>query len=115
VGDVELMNPAMLERMRASCQLAADCLVMVGTKIRVGMTTDEINTLVHEFITQRDAYPSPLNYKPGGAPRAFPKSVCTSLNEVVCHGIPGKQALKGGDIVNVDVTTYFKGHHGSPT
>ncbi len=112
MGSVQLMTPSMLERMRASCQLAADCLVMVGEKLRVGMTTDDVNTLVHEFIVSRDAYPSPLNYKPSGASRAFPKSVCTSVNEVVCHGIPGKRILKNGDIVNVDVTTYFRGFHG---
>jgi methionyl aminopeptidase len=112
VGSVELMTPSMLERMRASCQLAADCLLMVGTKIRVGMTTDEINTLVHTFIVEHGAYPSPLNYKPSGASRPFPKSVCTSANEVVCHGIPGNRRLENGDIVNVDITTYFRGFHG---
>jgi methionyl aminopeptidase len=112
VGSVELMTPTMLERMRASCQLAADCLQMAGEKLRVGMTTDEINALVHEWIVAHDAYPSPLNYKPGGAPRPFPKSVCTSVNEVVCHGIPGKRRLDPGDIVNIDVTTYFRGYHG---
>ncbi|AKF06587.1 Methionine aminopeptidase [Sandaracinus amylolyticus] len=112
MGSVELMTPSMLERMRASCQLASDCLLMVGEKLRAGMTTDEVNTLVHEFIVSHDAIPSPLNYKPGGAPRPFPKSVCTSVNEVVCHGIPGKRRLENGDIVNVDVTTYFRGFHG---
>ena len=112
MGSVELMTPSMLERMRASCQLASDCLLMVGEKLRAGMTTDEVNTFVHEFIVSNDAIPSPLNYKPGGAPRAFPKSVCTSVNEVVCHGIPGKRRLENGDIVNVDVTTYFRGFHG---
>src|SRR6478735_1328403 len=70
------------------------------------MTTDEINTLVHEDTIRRGAYPSPLNY------RGFPKSVCTSVNDVVCHGIPGAQVLRDGDIVNVDVTTYFGGFHG---
>ncbi|MDQ3034706.1 MAG: type I methionyl aminopeptidase [Myxococcota bacterium] len=106
------MTPSMLERMRASCSLAAECLVMVGEKLRPGMTTDEVNALVHEFIVSHEAYPSPLNYKPGGAPRPFPKSVCTSVNEVVCHGIPGKRRLDDGDIVNVDVTTFFRGFHG---
>lgn len=112
MGTVELMNPSKLERMRASCSMAAECLVMVGQSLRAGMTTDDVNSLVHQFIVSRDAYPSPLNYKPGGAPRPFPKSVCTSVNEVVCHGIPGKRTLKNGDIVNVDVTTYFRGFHG---
>ena len=106
---IELMTPRMIEEMRASCQLAARCLVMVGEQIQPGITTDHINTLVHDFIVRHDAYPSPLNYK------GFPKSVCTSVNEVVCHGIPGKRKLQSGDIINVDVTTYLpkeRGYHG---
>src|SRR5262245_13695321 len=105
---VEIMSPPMIERMRESCRLAADCLVMVGQNVRPCMPTDAIDTLVHQWILAHDAYPSPLNYKPSGAARPFPKSVCTSVNEVVCHGIPGKRVLRAGDIVNVDVTTYFK-------
>lgn len=112
MAQVEIMSSANLEKMRASCQLAAKCLLMVGPHIKPGVTTDEINKLVHDFVTANDAYPSPLNYRPSGAPRPFPKSVCTSINEVVCHGIPGKRTLSNGDIVNVDVTTYHKGHHG---
>lgn len=112
MAKVEIMSSANLEKMRASCQLAAQCLLMVGPQIKPGVTTDDINKLVHEFVTANDAYPSPLNYRPSGAPRPFPKSVCTSINEVVCHGIPGKRTLSNGDIVNVDVTTYHKGHHG---
>lgn len=111
-SSVEIMTPSMLERMRSSCALAADCLLMVGEHIRAGITTDEIDRLVHDWIVGHDAYPSPLNYKPGGASRAYPKSVCTSVNEVVCHGIPGRYALSDGDIVNVDVTTYYRGYHG---
>src|SRR5689334_11796514 len=88
VSGVEIMTPSMIERMRESCRMAADCLVMVGEHIRPGITTEEINTLVHRYITERNAYPAPLNYK------GFPKSVCTSPNEVVCHGIPGRYALK---------------------
>ena len=111
-GDVEIMDPRMLERMRASCSLAAQCLVMVGPHIKPGITTDDIDKLVHQWIVAKDAYPSPLNYRPAGATRPYPKSVCTSVNEVVCHGIPSKRVLKTGDIVNVDVTTYFQGYHG---
>ena len=106
---IEIMTPAMLERMRQACQLAAETLVMVGPHIKAGITTDDINTLVHNFTLERGAWPSPLNYK------GFPKSVCTSVNEVVCHGIPGKQVLRDGDIVNVDVTSYLpreNGFHG---
>lgn len=95
--------------MRESCRLAADCLVMVGKNIRPGMNTDEINTLVHEWIFDHGGFPSPLNY---GSP-PFPKSVCTSVNECVCHGIPSaKSVLKDGDIINVDVTIYYRGCHG---
>jgi methionyl aminopeptidase len=111
-GDVEIMDPRMLERMRASCSLAAQCLVMIGPHIKPGITTDDIDKLVHQWIVAKDAYPSPLNYRPGGANRPYPKSVCTSVNEVVCHGIPSKRVLKTGDIINVDVTTYFQGYHG---
>src|SRR5215813_15468599 len=103
------MSPSMIERMRAACQLAADTLLMVGHHIKPGITTDEINTLVHNYTIEHGAWPSPLNYK------GFPKSVCTSVNEVVCHGIPGKRVLRSGDIINVDVTSYLPkvdGFHG---
>jgi methionyl aminopeptidase len=103
------LSHAELKQMRASCRLAADTLTMIGEHIRPGITTDEINTLVHEYIVSHDAYPSPLNY------RGFPKSVCTSINECVCHGIPDGTALNDGDIINVDVTTYLPkrdGFHG---
>ncbi|MBX3245688.1 MAG: type I methionyl aminopeptidase [Myxococcales bacterium] len=103
---IELMSPRAIEQMRASCQLAAKTLVMVGEHLRPGITTDEINSLVHGYIVEHDAYPSPLNY------RGFPKSVCTSLNDVICHGIPDQTALKAGDIINVDVTTYLPKKHG---
>jgi methionyl aminopeptidase len=109
VSAIEIMTPAMLEPMRQACQLAAETLVMVGPHIKPGITTDDINTLVHNFTLERGAWPSPLNYK------GFPKSVCTSVNEVVCHGIPGKQVLRDGDIINVDVTSYLpreNGFHG---
>ena len=100
------MNAAALERMRESCSLAAECLVMVGERIRAGITTDEINTWVHEYCLEHDALPAPLNYK------GFPKSVCTSVNDCVCHGIPDGTVLKDGDIINVDVTTIFPNTHG---
>jgi methionyl aminopeptidase len=86
--------------------MASETLLLVGERIRAGMTTEEINTLVHEDTIRRGAYPAPLNY------HGFPKSVCTSVNEVVCHGIPGPQVLKDGDIINVDVTTMYKGFYG---
>jgi len=103
---VELKSQKEIEGIRVSCQMAAETLLLVGEKLRAGMTTDEIDKIVHEDTIRRGAYPSPLNYK------GFPKSVCTSINDVVCHGIPGGEVLKNGDIVNVDVTTFYKGFHG---
>jgi methionyl aminopeptidase len=103
---IELMTPRMIQDMRRSCQLAADCLTAVGEMIAPGIVTEDINRFVHEYIVSRDARPSPLNYK------GFPKSVCTSVNDCVCHGIPGPYTLEDGDIVNVDVTTYFPKEHG---
>ncbi len=103
---IELMTPRMLQDMRRSCQLAADCLTAVGDMIEPGITTDAVNRFVHDYIVSHGAYPSPLDYK------GFPKSVCTSVNDCVCHGIPGPYVLKDGDIVNVDVTTYLPAEHG---
>lgn len=103
---IELKSQAEIEGIRRASQMAAETLLLVGEHLRAGMTTDDINTLVHEDTIRRGAYPSPLNYK------GFPKSVCTSVNEVVCHGIPGPRVLRDGDIINVDVTTYFGGFHG---
>ena len=105
-GVIEIKSSREIEAMRVVCQMAAETLLLVGEKIRPGMTTEEINTLVHQDTERRGAYPSPLNYQ------GFPKSVCTSINEVVCHGIPGPQKLRNGDIVNVDVTSYYGGFHG---
>jgi methionyl aminopeptidase len=101
VGSIEIMTSRMVEQMRQACALAAELLCEVGKQLRPGMTTDEINTFVHEFTASRHARSAPLNY------RGFPKSVCTSVNEVVCHGIPGPRVLRAGDIVNVDVTPYY--------
>jgi methionyl aminopeptidase len=103
---IDIKSPKEVEGMRAACQMAAETLVYVGELIRPGMTTEEINTIVHEDTVRRGGFPAPLNYK------GFPKSVCTSINEVVCHGIPGAQVLKDGDIINVDVTTIYKGFYG---
>ena len=93
--------------MRQSCQLAARTLTYLEGKLEIGMTTDDINDLCHDYIVSHDAYPSPLNY------HGFPKSICTSLNHVICHGIPSKNdKIKDGDILNLDVTTYYKNFHG---
>jgi methionyl aminopeptidase len=103
---VELKSLKEIEGIRVSCQMAAETLLLVGEKLRAGMTTDDIDKIVHEDTIRRGAVPSPLNYK------GFPKSVCTSVNDIVCHGIPDATVLKNGDIVNVDVTTFYKGFHG---
>lgn len=103
---VRIKTAAEIEAMRPACQLAANTLVIIEEHIRPGITTDEINEIVHDYTTRHGAIPAPLNY------RGFPKSVCTSVNHVVCHGIPGPKKLKDGDIINVDVTTILDGWHG---
>jgi methionyl aminopeptidase len=103
---VEIKSPKEIDLMRTVCRLAAETLLHVGDTIRAGMTTDEIDKIVHEDTLRQGARPAPLNYK------GFPKSVCTSINDIVCHGIPDRTVLKNGDIVNVDVTHIYQGFHG---
>jgi methionyl aminopeptidase len=95
-----------IERMRVAGRAAAEILQTVGARVAPGVTTDELDALCHEECIRRGGYPSPLNY--GG----FPKSLCTSVNEVICHGIPDDRALVDGDIVNLDVTIFLDGVHG---
>ena len=95
-----------IEVMRESCQLAAEVLVMIDPYVKPGVTTDRLNQICHDFIVSKGAIPSPLNY------RGFPKSICSSVNEEICHGIPSERKLRNGDIVNLDITTYFKDFHG---
>ncbi|HEX5586856.1 MAG TPA: type I methionyl aminopeptidase, partial [Acidimicrobiia bacterium] len=95
-----------IERMRVAGRIARDVLVETGAAVAPGVTTDELDRVAHEAHVRRGVYPSPLGY------HGFPKSVCTSVNEVICHGIPSDQQLKDGDIVNVDVTIYLDGVHG---
>lgn len=95
-----------IEAMRASGRLAAWVLEYAGTLVKPGTKTDEIDEAVHQMIIDNGAYPSPLGY--GG----FPKSVCTSVNECICHGIPDSRPLEDGDIINIDVTVYLNGYHG---
>jgi methionyl aminopeptidase len=104
---VTIKNTEEQEKMRIAGRLAADVLDMIGPKIGAGMTTDDLNQICHDFIVnEQHAIPAPLNY------RGFPKSICTSVNHVVCHGIPGDKKLKQGDIVNVDITVIKDGWHG---
>ncbi|NLK38191.1 MAG: methionyl aminopeptidase [Epulopiscium sp.] len=101
-----LKTPAQLEGIRESGKINTAILYMVAEKIHAGMSTEEINTLVHEFTIAHNAIPATLNYK------GYPKSVCTSINNEVCHGIPdANRILKNGDIINVDVTTIYNGYY----
>ncbi|XP_059471083.1 methionine aminopeptidase 1D, mitochondrial [Neocloeon triangulifer] len=104
--EIQLHDDDSIARADVACKLARRVLNWIGTKLKVGMTTDEIDRLVHEKIIANEAYPSPLNYM------GFPKSVCTSINNVACHGIPDDRQLEDGDIINVDITVYFNGYHG---
>ncbi len=111
-SSVEIKNAQEIEAMREVGRMAGDTLIRVGPMIRPGITTDEINEFVHADTLRRGARPAPLNYRGAGGGPPFPKSVCTSVNDVVCHGIPGSRVLQEGDIVNVDVTHIYKGFHG---
>ncbi len=102
---IRLKEPKDAEGIRRCGQLVAETLQAVEAAIRPGMETEEINAIVYELTVARGAVPAPLNY------RGFPKSVCVSVNEVICHGIPGARVLKDGDIVNVDVTSILKGYY----
>lgn len=101
-----LISPEDIDKVRTVCRLAREVLDEAGEAVQPGVTTDQIDAIVHEACIARGAYPSPLNY------RGFPRSVCTSVNEVICHGIPDGRPLQQGDIVNIDVTLYFQGFHG---
>lgn len=103
---IELHSEADFEGMRKAGKLAAQTLDMITEHVDVGVTTEELDRLCHDFITKNGAIPAPLNY------RGFPKSICTSINHVVCHGIPGPKKLMHGDIINIDVTVILDGWHG---
>ena len=103
---IKIKKPAEIEGIKKSCRLTADVLDMVADRIKEGVTTDEINTWVHEYTISRGGIPAPLGYN------GFPKSVCTSLNSVICHGIPDNTVIKKGDIINVDVTCILNGYYG---
>ncbi len=96
-----------IQKMRVAGKLAAEVLEMIEPYVVKGVTTDELNTICHDYIVnEQKAIPAPLNY------HGFPKSICTSVNHVVCHGIPGDKKLKDGDIINIDVTVIKDGYHG---
>ena len=102
---IQIKTPEQVEGIRRAGQLVIETLDLVAPHIRPGITTDEINTMVHDFTIRNGAVPAPLNY------RGFPKSVCVSINEVICHGIPGDRPFKDGDIVNVDVTSILNSYY----
>ncbi|MFN0089099.1 MAG: type I methionyl aminopeptidase [Acidimicrobiales bacterium] len=99
-------SPDVIARMRRTCRLAAEVLAKTGEHVAPGVTTDELDRIAHQLYLEAGAYPSTLNY------HGYPKSLCTSVNEVICHGIPDSRALREGDIVNLDITAYREGVHG---
>jgi len=106
LGEPDVKDADTIERMRVAGKLAAQALAEVGRAVAPGVTTDELDRVGHEFLISHGAYPSTLGY------RGYPKSLCTSLNEVICHGIPDDTVIEDGDIVNVDITAFIGGVHG---
>jgi methionyl aminopeptidase len=104
--EIEVKDAETVERMRVAGRLAAQAMEAASKRIAPGVTTDELDRVGHEFLCDHGAYPSTLGY------RGFPKSLCTSLNEVICHGIPDSTVLRDGDIVNIDITAFIGGVHG---
>ena len=104
--DPWVQTPEVIEAMRHASKVGAQALAAGGEAVKPGVTTDEVDRVVHEFLVDAGAYPSTLGY------RGFPKSCCTSINEVICHGIPDSTVIEDGDIVNIDVTAYIGGVHG---
>lgn len=105
--EITIKTPEDIEKMRIAGKLAAEVLEMIGPFVKEGVTTDELDKICHDYIVNvQQAIPAPLNY------HGFPKSICTSVNHQVCHGIPGNKKLKDGDIVNVDITVLKDGYHG---
>ncbi|MGZ4495246.1 MAG: type I methionyl aminopeptidase [Nocardioides sp.] len=102
----EVKDADTIERMRVAGRLAAQALQLVGKNVVPGITSDELDRIGHEFLCDNGAYPSTLGY------RGFPKSLCTSVNEVICHGIPDSRVIEDGDIVNIDITAFIGGVHG---
>ena len=106
IGESDVKDAGTIERMRIAGRIAARSLAEVGRHVAPGVTTDELDRVGHEYLCDHGAYPSTLGY------RGYPKSLCTSLNEVICHGIPDDTVIADGDIVNVDITAYIDGVHG---
>jgi methionyl aminopeptidase len=106
IGEPNVKDAATIEAMRAAARIAAQALAEVGKHVEPGVTTDELDRVGHEFLCDHGAYPSTLGY------RGYPKSLCASLNEVICHGIPDDTVVEDGDIINIDITAFIGGVHG---
>jgi methionyl aminopeptidase len=105
-GEPDVKTPEIIEKMRVAGRIAAQAMAEVAKNITPGVTTDELDRIGHEYMLDHGAYPSTLGY------RGFPKSLCTSLNEVICHGIPDDTVVRDGDIINIDITAFKDGVHG---
>ncbi len=104
---IAIKTPEEIDKMRIAGRLAADVLQMIESHVQPGVTTSELDRICHDYIVnEQQAIPAPLNYK------GFPKSICTSVNHVICHGIPAGKILKNGDIINIDVTVIYRDYHG---
>ena len=104
---VSIKTAEEIEKMRVAGKLAADVLTMIEPHVKAGITTEELNQICHDYIVnEQQAIPAPLNY------HGFPRSICTSVNHVICHGIPSEKKLKDGDIINIDITVIKDGYHG---
>lgn len=101
-----IKTPDQIRKIRAAGKIAAQAIALVGENVRPGITTDALDRIAHDFIVANNAYPSTLGY------RGYPKSICSSINEVICHGIPDDTVLVEGDIVNIDITAFIEGYHG---
>lgn len=101
-----MKTPEQIEKIRRSGTLAAQAIELVGSHAKPGVTTDELDKIAHKFLIDNGAYPSTLGY------RGYPKSICSSVNEIICHGIPDDTVLEDGDIINIDITAYLDGFHG---
>jgi len=109
---ISIKNEQDIAQMRVACQLASEVLDYITPFVTAGVTTGEIDRLCHEYMTNvQGTVPAPLNYQPPGYP-PYPKAICTSVNDVICHGIPGDKALKNGDALNIDITVIKEGYFG---
>src|SRR5512144_2274403 len=109
---VSIKTPQEIEEMRLACRLAAEVLDYIAPYVQAGITTGELDKLCHDYMVNvQRCIPAPLDYAPSGH-KPYPKSICTSINHQVCHGVPGDKILKNGDILNIDITTIKGGWHG---